>query len=166
MFEGRKVNVPIGYENYLFMTLGKDYMKFPPEEQRKPHHRGIMDAENPYTLYNELLCHMLDDVKGKNIILFGAGLMFEDYMKKYGDKYRPAFIVDNDENKWGRYRMGIEIRKPEDILAIPELKRHIIICSFYYKEIIPQLEAMGVKDCKVYVQNVEWILETEQKYTS
>lgn len=162
-FEGRKVSVPVGCENYLFMTLGKDYMKFPPEEERKPHHRGIMDPDNGYQLYNDLLCNMLKEAEGKSIILFGSGLMFEDYMKQYGDKYCPEFLVDNDSNKWGRYRMGIEIRKPEDILTIPESKRHVIICSFYYREIIPQLEKMGIKDYKVYVQNVDWIIETEQQ---
>ena len=163
MFEGRKVSVPINYENVLFAMLGKDYMKFPPEEQRKPHHRGIMDPDNSYTLYNELLCDMMKGAKGKSIILFGSGLMFEDYMKQYGDKYRPKFLVDNDSNKWGRNRMGIEIKKPEDILSVPESKRHVIICSFYYREIIPQLEKMGIKDYKVYVQNVDWIIETEEK---
>ena len=29
-FEHRKVPVPVGYENYLFRSLGKDYMKYPP----------------------------------------------------------------------------------------------------------------------------------------
>ncbi len=95
--------------------------------------------------------------------MFGAGLMFEDYMKKYGDKYRPAFLVDNDENKWGRSRMGIQIRKPEDILEIPEENRHLIICSFYYREISGQLDSMGIHDYKVYVQEAEWIVHTEEQ---
>ena len=162
-FEGRKVPAPKGYENYLFATQGKDYLKYPPEEERKPKHRGIFDPERPYSQYVELLCGTFAGVEGKQIILFGAGLMFEDYMKKYGDKYRPAFLVDNDENKWGRYRMGIEIKKPEEILKVPVEKRHLIICSFYYREISAQLEKMGIHDYKVYVQEMEWILQTEEQ---
>ena len=39
----------------------------------------------------------------------------------------------------------------------------LIICSYYYKEISKQLDEMGIHDYKVYVQNAEWILETESR---
>ena len=160
-FENRKVPAPIGYENYFFMTMGKDYMKFPPVEERKPKHVGIYDPQKPYTEYVKLLGGLFKNVKGKQIILFGAGMMFEDYMKKWGNKYRPDFLVDNDENKWGRRRQGIEIKSPKEILEVPEHKRHLIICSFYYKEIQKQLEEMGIKDYHVYVQHAQWIVDAE-----
>lgn len=162
-FEHRRLPAPVGYENYMFMSMGKDYLKYPPEEERKPKHKGIFDPENSYEVYTALLCDTFADVKGKKIILFGAGMMFEDYMKKYGGRYRPVFLVDNDENKWGRFRQGIEIRRPEAILEIPPSKRRLIICSFYYREITEQLDQMGIKDYKVYVQEMEWILRTEEQ---
>lgn len=136
-------------------------MKFPPEEERRPKHRGIFDPDVSYSVYQERLGNMFSKATGKKIVLFGSGLMFEDYMKKYGDKYKPEFLVDNDENKWGRNRMGIEIKKPEAILAIPESKRLVILCSYYYKEMEPQLISMGVTDYKIYVQELDWILKTE-----
>ena len=82
-------------------------------------------------------------------------------MKKYGDRYRPSFLVDNDGNKWGRSRMGILIKEPKAVCEVPAQKRHLIICSFYYREIAAQLDEMGVRDYKVYVQEPEWILQTE-----
>jgi len=162
-FAGRKVPAPKGYESYLRAILGHDYMKYPPEEERKPKHRGIWDPFTPYRKYVELLADTFRDCRGREIILFGAGLMFEDYMKKYGDKYHPAFIVDNDENKWGRYRFGIEIKSPRAILEVPENRRKVIICSYYYLEIEKQLKEMGIKSYQIYVQKLEWIMDTERK---
>lgn len=161
-FEHRKVPAPVGYESYLFRCLGKDYMRYPPEEERKPKHYGIWNPDEPYEKYVKLLCDIFKDCKGKKIILFGSGMMFEDYMKKYGRKYRPAFLVDNDDSKWEKSRMGIEIKKPEAILEVPENRRKLIICSFYYPEIEKQLQAMGVKDYQIYVQRLEWVLEKEK----
>lgn len=162
-FEGRMLPVPSGYENYLFMSLGKDYMKYPPAEERKPKHTGIFDPEKPYEEYQRMLTGMFEDIDGKKIILFGAGMMFEDYMKKWGSRYRPDFLVDNDENKWERQRMGIPIKSPEEILKVPEKRRRLIICSFYYKEIQKQLDQMGIHDYHVYIQHMEWILKSEDK---
>ncbi|MCM1136320.1 MAG: LicD family protein [Clostridium sp.] len=162
-FERRKIPAPIGYENYLFTIMGKDYMKYPPEEERKPHHRGIFDPEKPYGEYQRMFGETFEGAKGKKIILFGSGLMFENYMERYGGKYRPAFLVDNDENKWGRSRMGIGIKEPKAILEVPEKKRHLIICSFYYREISQQLDKMGIRDYKVYIQHMDWILKTEEQ---
>ena len=161
-FEQRKYPAPEGYENYLFMSMGKDFMKYPPKEQRKPKHTGIFDPEKPYEDYQKMLTGMFENVKGRKIILFGAGMMMEDYMKKWGNRYRPDFLVDNDENKWDRQRFGIPIKSPEEILKIPEGKRRLIICSFYYKEIQKQLEQMGIHDYCVYVQHVEWIVKSEE----
>ena len=162
-FEGRKIPAPVGYENYLFMVMGSDYMKLPPENEQRPKHKGIFDANTPYTQYEKIFCGMFEGAKNKKIILFGAGMMFDDYMKKFGRRYRPAFIVDNDKNKWGRSRQGVEIKSPEEILAIPADKRKVIICSAHYLEIEKQLKEMGVSDYSIYIQHIEWITNTEQR---
>lgn len=161
-FAGRSLPAPSGYENYLFMIMGKDYLKYPPEIERKPRHGGIFDPEKPYTEYLRKLTGMFEGVKGKQIILFGAGMMLDDYMQNWGSRYRPDFLVDNDESKWGRKRYGIEIKAPHAILDIPLEKRRLIICSFYFKEIEKQLEEMGVSDYQVYIQHAEWIVRAEK----
>jgi lipopolysaccharide cholinephosphotransferase len=160
-FENRKLPAPVGFKNYLFITHGNDYMSFPPEDERKPKHRGIFDPEQPYEVYQKKLFDIFKDSDSKQIIVFGSGMMFEDYMKKFGNKYRPTFLVDNDKSKWGKMKMGIEIRDPKAIFMVPESKRKLIVCSYYYKEIEKQLQEMKVLDYQIYIQKVEWLIQSE-----
>ena len=162
-FGDMRVNAPEKYKECLKLTAGRDYMKLPPMSQRRPHHLGIFNPDVPYTRYNDIFWGLFDGAEGKTVILFGGGFMFEDYMKKYGRAYPPAFVADNDENKWGTTRRGVPIQKPETILNVPERERHLIICSVHYRAIEQQLLQMGVKAYKVYVQERDWILEDEEK---
>lgn len=162
-FENLKLEAPIGYKRCLEMSMGRDYMKYPPLDKRKPHHRGIFNAEYSYKKYKDMFFDIFKDCENKIIILFGAGLMFEDYMKKNSKKYKPAFIVDNDKAKWGTKKQEIFIKSPNEILKIPEENRRVIICSIYYRQIEEQLKEMGISDYKIYVQDKDWIVEDEEK---
>lgn len=160
-FAGIQLPAPAGYKRCLEMSMGKDYMTYPPIEQRKPHHPGIFNPDLPYQKYNEMFVDLFGESKNKKIIIFGAGLMFQDYMNKHGDQYKPAFLVDNDASKWGTKRQGIEIKSPDDILKITDKERHIIICSVYYRQIEEQLKRMNVNHYKIYVQDKNWIVRDE-----
>lgn len=83
--------------------------------------------------------------QGKNIILFGAGKMAENYMEAFGEKYPPLFLVDNNSKVWGTKRLGFEVKNPEAILEIPEERRNVWICNMYYDAIGLQLDKMGVE---------------------
>lgn len=162
-FGSLRVKAPRKYKKCLQLTAGRDYMKFPPMFKRKPHHLGIFNPDVPYTRYRDMLWKLFKGAEGKVVVLFGGGFMFEDYMKKYGRAYPPAFIVDNDEKKWGTTRHGVEIIEPEKLLDMPQSQLYLIICSIHYKAISKQLEGMGLHDYKIYVQEKEWILEDEQE---
>lgn len=162
-FGSMRVKAPKEYKKCLQLTAGRDYMKFPPMSKRKPHHLGIFNPDVPYTRYRDMLWKLFEGAEGKAVVLFGGGFMFEDYMKKYGRAYPPAFIVDNDEKKWGTTRHGVEIIEPEKLLDMPKSQLYLIICSIHYKAISRQLEGMGLRDYKIYVQEKEWILEDEQE---
>lgn len=84
-------------------------------------------------------------VPGKKLILFGAGRMFQNYMSIWGETYKPAFCVDNNPDMWGKTLFGVEVKKPEAILEVPESERNVWICNLYYRQITTQLDAMGVK---------------------
>ena len=50
-FEDIEISVPYDCDTYLKLLYG-DYMKLPPENERKPHHNFlIVDTKNPYTKY-------------------------------------------------------------------------------------------------------------------
>lgn len=80
----------------------------------------------------------------KKLILFGAGVMAKNYMDAWGDKYLPAFFVDNNSVLWDKKRFGIEIKSPEAILEIPEEQRNVWICNQYYDPIGAQLKQMRI----------------------
>lgn len=90
--------------------------------------------------YEEILAR-----PGKDIILFGAGLMARHYLHVWGDKYKPIFLVDNNSNFWGQNLQGIAVKSPKDILKIPQDKRTVIICNIHYNEIKAQLMGMGIE---------------------
>lgn len=82
---------------------------------------------------------------GKRLVLFGAGKMIESYMDAFGEKYPPEFLVDNNSKLWGTKRLGFEVKKPEEILEIPQDQRNVWICNTYYDAIGLQLDKMGVE---------------------
>jgi len=84
----------------------------------------------------------------KQIILFGAGRMASNYLYVWGDKYKPSFLVDNNESKWGSTHRGFEIKSPEAILDVPEENRLVLICNAHHEEIGLQLRKMGVSYLK------------------
>ena len=86
----------------------------------------------------------LERMGSKKKILFGAGKMFDVYMKEYGKKYPPAFAVDNNSSLWGTEKSGIPICNPQSILKLQEDERIIILCNGYYEEIARQLDDMGI----------------------
>lgn len=150
-FEDLTLPAPVGYERFLGMMNGK-YMEFPVEELRMPHHRGMFDPDMPYREYQHRLAETFQGAEGKKIVIFGAGNMLEDYMRRYGERFRPAFIVDNDRSKWGKCIHGIMVHTPEKLKEIPKETLRVIVCNIYYREIERQLKELGVEDYYLYIE--------------
>ncbi len=81
--------------------------------------------------------------KYNKIVLFGAGNMCRNFMKNYGEKYRPLYTCDNNEKIWGTEFEGLIVNPPEKLKELPE-DAAIIICNIYYREIEAQLREMDI----------------------
>lgn len=102
--------------------------------------RGLVtEWESQYTFAERVL-----NQPDKKLILFGAGQMLGHYMRVFGEKYPPYFAVDNGPARWNTEIMGVPVRNPQEILAVPEEERNVVICCMYYDAIGTQLREMGI----------------------
>jgi cytidyltransferase-like protein len=97
-----------------------------------------------------LFHYIVKDIAGKTIVAFGAGDIYKDYMGKYGGRYQPAFVVDNNPDKWGRECQGVMVRKPEDLRMVPPEDIWLILTTKHVAEVAKQVENYGIYEYKVY----------------
>lgn len=84
------------------------------------------------------------NVPEKKLILFGAGGTTKNYLKRWGKKYPPIFLTDNNKKLWGSKCEGFPVKSPEAILEVPAEERNVVICNLHYDEIGEQLKNMGI----------------------
>jgi lipopolysaccharide cholinephosphotransferase len=156
-FEDMELPAPAGYDRVLRTDFGDDYMSLPPHSHRHPRHYPVVRTDISYRVYMKHFQDIFANTAGRKIVIFGAGQMLLHYLAHTHKKFHPAFVVDNNKDKWGTYVKGFEVRNPNCILDLADDERHIIICSIYYKEIEAQLIDMGISDYYIYVQNLKWL---------
>lgn len=88
----------------------------------------------------------------KDIILFGTGKYFENYMLCEGGELgrTPLFAVDNDPVRAGGVRRGVEVKSPEVLRAMDKDTFYVVICAAQKEPIEKQLESMGITDYHYY----------------
>lgn len=158
-FEGFELKVPLNYQAVLEKSYGSDYMELPEKEKRQSNHEGlILDAKRPYVRYRNLWTPELwkTNCVGKKIVLFGSGQQAQYFLTHEEEKYRPAYIVDNDAKKWGKMLDGIVIENPKTLLKESGENVSVIIANIYWEEISRQLDEMGIEDYYSYVNSQAW----------
>ena len=88
----------------------------------------------------------------KNIVLFGTGKYFENYMLCEGGELGriPLFAVDNDSSRVGSIRCGIEVKSPEFLRTMDKDSFYVVICTAQRTAIENQLKDMGITDYQYY----------------
>lgn len=90
------------------------------------------------------------DLRGKTLVLYGAGGGCFDLLKQYYDRLPVQLIIDNGK-KQGSYAMGYKIRPFEYLNKFEKDNIVVLITSgMYYTEIASQLENEGYKHYYVY----------------
>lgn len=107
----------------------------------------------------------ISNLDGRRLILFGSGKIAENYLSKYGKTYPPVFFIDNNGDKWGRKKDGIEIKAPNEVIKLMDGTYRVIIAVKDYKPIVNQLEKMGVskESYRIYDREIDELLAGKLK---
>lgn len=127
--ELRRRNVYSGFYHWIWF-----YGNVMKENRRK------LDMQNgEYNCFDPLY-----NLDGRRVILFGSGKIADYYLSKYGEAGRPIFIVDNNSDKWGTEKAGIEIKAPDALSKMMYGTYRVIIAIKDYEPVAEQLEEMGI----------------------
>lgn len=86
----------------------------------------------------------------KDIVIFGTGNYFENYMECHGLEQKPLLAVDNEVEKAGTIIRGVQIYEPAHLQTMDKDTFYVVICSARWQEIAHQLEEMGICDYQYY----------------
>ena len=100
--------------------------------------------------YHEIAAKTFFRDNPKELVLFGSGRYAGRFLEMYRKDYPVAFIVDNQENKWGEYIDGIEIVSPEFLQGANKDKYKILVCIRRFDSVVEQLEGYGITDYYVF----------------
>jgi lipopolysaccharide cholinephosphotransferase len=151
-FEGLSVPVPIGWKEVLIVSF-PDGLSPPIEKERKPKHTEdcVVDLNRSYKEYVKKHTDMLHGIKGKKVLLFGAGDSLRIWLERYSDGVEVVCAFDNSPSKWDTTAYGVPVRSPDDLPKIFNENTRLIIASIYYNEISRQLESIGITDYYIFI---------------
>ncbi len=115
----------------------------------------VLETEKDYDYFNAI-----SHLDGRRIVLFGAGRMAEHYLNRYSREYPPIYIVDNNPDKWGSKKDGIEIKDPKAILKLMPGAFRVVITMRDYESVVAQLEQMGIgpDSYRIFIREMDQLL--------
>lgn len=87
----------------------------------------------------------------KDVVLFGTGKYFENYMMCKGFFEKPLFAVDNDLSKIGSAKLGVEIKGVDSLKNLTGDSFYVVVCAKNYEAIFAQLSEMKITDVQRYL---------------
>ena len=153
VFEGMQVPAASGWREILVASY-PDGLLEPEVNERKSKYGtedAIVDMERPYKDYLQCYAGMLDGISDKRVCIFGAGDSLRIWMERYSENLDIICAFDNSKTKWGTNAYNIPVRPPDELPSIINGNSRLIIASIHHREIIAQLNKMGIEDYYVFV---------------
>ena len=97
----------------------------------------------------------------KDIVLFGTGNYFDSYMKVYGNRFPPAYAIDNNKNKQGTQKKGVQIFSLDKLKEKSSRQAFVVICAKNCDEMEQQIIALGDVDFRTFYSVEEFGLYDE-----
>lgn len=101
--------------------------------------------------------NILNETIGRKTVLFGAGNLAVDYMRKYGGLFKPALMIDNDVKKQGKNKWDIPVEGVCALRSLSDEEVTVIICSKAYAQIEAQICDLNNVHCYRYNPNMDYI---------
>lgn len=92
----------------------------------------------------------------KKAVIYGCGKIGKFAYEIYKHQYEILFFVDKDADKIKEYGGGVKVYKPQALIDYANIT--IIIASIYYKEMLDNLNDMGIAACDIAVFRM-WLEE-------
>lgn len=97
VFDNLKVSIPKRFQHIIYLHAGRGFMTYPPVQKRVQKHNIFWDVEKSYLYY----CNGNSERK-KCVVLFGVNEESEQYWQQHHMTENIAYVVDENEEIWGR----------------------------------------------------------------
>lgn len=163
-YENMDIEVPEGYDQLLRKMYGDDYMSYSPKRNSKRRH-GFYAVDIPYQDYKRRFTGLLRPTPiGKDIVLFGETLMIETYIKRFGTKYLPKYIVMELAGDDTVDINGVRVISVSEFHQWDAANIYPVICSVFIRAWEEKIRTMGINEYYFFVANREWLLFADPAY--
>ena len=117
----------------------------------KKHGDVIMDPDIPYAEYN-IDKFMLEKIESSTPnVIYGAGKLAEEFLKKYNGKIKIEEVYDSNIDKVGNEFFGKKIKNGKDLIKSMNKNVNIIITSTGFRDIEASLSCKGFEKIYIYL---------------
>ena len=97
-----------------------------------------------FNIHNQQWRSFYKALKGKTLILFGAGAACESFLNQFNGRLHPAMVIDNSKANWGKRVFHYPISGPDALKRFAPQEIVILITStVYYNDMAKQICDLG-----------------------
>ncbi len=158
MYDDLVLPAPAGYDEILKKRYGRNYMSAPTDTEGMLRH-AFYAVNVPYRNYKKRFAGLFkpEPAADKEIVLFGDDIEIAAWFKRYGKKYRPAYIVHVEGPCEKKEFYGIHTERFEEFQADDINRIYPVICSIYIRNVESRLRRAGYREYYIYIDHREWI---------